>query len=84
LSSSQNRNWLPYWQLSTIPSWRSEQNSSAEEGCVRISWERRKNTVRQYSEMPHWVNDPEAPLDDEMKRRLAIKDNAKQQKETTK
>jgi hypothetical protein len=48
---------------------------------VRISFERRKNTVRQYSEMPHWVTEK---LDEEMKRRLAIKDNSKQQKETTK
>jgi len=43
----------------------------------RISFERRKNTVRQYSEMPYWAQ--AAMLDEEMKRRLELKDKPKQE-----
>lgn len=39
---------------------------------MRISFERRKNTVRQFSEMPYWAQ--AVVLDGEMKRRLAMKD----------
>jgi hypothetical protein len=42
----------------------------------RVSFERRKNTVRQYSEMPYWAQ--AAMLDEEMKRRLEMKDKPKE------
>jgi hypothetical protein len=46
---------------------------------MRVSFERRKNTVRQYSEMPYWA--VAAMLDEEMKRRLSENDKPKERKQ---
>jgi hypothetical protein len=43
---------------------------------TRVSFERRKNTVRQMSEMPYWAQ--AAMLDEEMRRRLEIQDKPKE------
>lgn len=45
---------------------------------MRISFERRKNTARQLSELPHWIY--MAVLDEEMKRQLSITDKPKEKK----
>ena len=45
---------------------------------MRVSFERRKNTVRQLAELPHWIFT--AVLDEESKRRLELKDKPKEKK----